>query len=144
MLISMSAQIRRENHLQVITVNTMGISQICQTIKNYFQNVRTPFPQVPRILLVCSMIKRPGLSVVNSVSNITKDLNRIGIPTGTMPDGSTNLTIGFTYAVVNEVYRAIRKDMSIQVGIQPGTLNIVSGPGAGTNVTPGIGLGSAY
>ena len=93
---------------------------------------------------MCSMIKRPGLSVVNSVSNITKDLNRIGIPTGTMPDGSTNLTIGFTYAVVNEVYRAIRKDMSIQVGIQPGTLNIVSGPGAGTNVTPGIGLGSAY
>ena len=27
---------------------------------------------------------------------------------------------------------------------QPGTLNIVGGPGAGTNVTPGMGFGGAY
>ena len=122
----------------------MGIAQICQTIKNYFENVRVPFPQIPRILLVCSMRKRPGLSVINSVSNIVKDLNSLGIPTGPMPDGSANLTVGFTYAMTKELYRAIRRDMSIQVGIQPGTLNIITGPGAGTNATPGVGFGGAY
>ena len=122
----------------------MGISQICQTIKNYFETVRSPFPQVPRILLVCSMIRRPGLSVANSVSKIVKDLNRLGIPTGAMPDGSANLTVGFAFASTKETYRAIRKDMSIQVGIQPGTLNIQAGPFPGTNVTAGMGLGSAY
>lgn len=118
----------------------MGITQICNTIKNYFENIRKPFPQLPRLLLVCSMIKRPGLSVTNSVANIVKDLNKLGIPTGPMPDGSANLTIGFSFASTKEQYRAIRKDMSIQVGFQPGTLDM----GAGTNFTPGIGFGGAY
>ena len=92
----------------------MGIQQICQTIKNYFNNVRPPFPQLPRLLLVCSMIRRPGLSVIQSVANITKDLNKLGIPTGVMPDGSANLTVGFTFANTNEIYRAIKKDASVQ------------------------------
>lgn len=114
----------------------MGIAQICQTINNYFSNVRPPFPQLSRILLVCSMIKRPGLSVLQSVANITKDLNKLGIPTGSMPDGSANLTLAFTFASTKETYRAIKKDMSIQVGIQPGTLaSIGVGASAGGPVT---------
>jgi len=108
----------------------MGIQQICQTIKNYFNNVRPPFPQLPRLLLVCSMIRRPGLSVIQSVANITKDLNKLGIPTGVMPDGSANLTVGFTFANTNEIYRAIKKDASIQVGIQPGSMMLT---GFGSN-----------
>lgn len=108
----------------------MGIEQICKTISNFFNNVRPPFPQLPRLLLVCSMIRRPGLSVIQSVANITKDLNKLGIPTGAMPDGSANLTVGFTFANTNEIYRAIKKDASIQVGIQPGSMMIT---GFGSN-----------
>jgi len=136
----MSVQIRMANNLQLISVKIMGISQICQTIKNYFENIRTPFPQVPRILLVCSMIRRPGLSVVSSVSNVVKDLNRLGIPTEPMPDGSANLTVGFVFSSTKETYRAIRKDMSIQVGIQPGSINNVGT----TNMSPGMGFGAAF
>ena len=33
--------------------------------------------------------------------------------------------------------------MSIQVGFQPGTLNIQAGPFPGTNITPGMGFGDA-
>jgi hypothetical protein len=58
-----------------------------------------------------------------------------------MPDGSANLTVGFAFSSTKETYRAIRKDMSIQVGIQPGTLNIVGGV---TNATTGVGFGGAY
>ncbi len=123
----------------------MGIREICQSITNFlYNNIRTPFPQLPRILMVCSMIKRPGLSVLTSVSNVVKDLNKLGIPTGAMPDGSENLTVGFTLALTKETYRAIRTDMSIQVGIQPGTLDIMAGTIPGTNVTPGVGHGGAY
>ena len=123
----------------------MGIREICQSITNFlYNNIRTPFPQLPRILMVCSMIKRPGLSVLTSVSNVVKDLNKLGIPTGAMPDGSENLTVGFTLALTKETYRAIRSDMSIQVGIQPGTLDIMAGTIPGTNVTPGVGHGGAY
>ena len=108
----------------------MGIEQICKTISNFFNNVRPPFPQLSRLLLVCSMIRRPGLSVIQSVANITKDLNKLGIPTGAMPDGSANLTVGFTFANTNEMYRAIKKDASIQVGIQPGSMMLT---GFGSN-----------
>ena len=125
----------------------MGIQQICQTIKNYFNNVRSPFPQLPRLLLVCSMIRRPGLSVIQSVANITKDLNKLGIPTGSMPDGSANLTVGFTFANTNEIYRAIKKDASVQVGIQPGSMMLTGfgrnagGPVViqGFNTSPSMG-----
>lgn len=108
----------------------MGIEQICKTISNFFNNVRPPFPQLSRLLLVCSMIRRPGLSVIQSVANITKDLNKLGIPTGAMPDGSANLTVAFTFANTNEIYRAIKKDASIQVGIQPGSMMLT---GFGSN-----------
>jgi len=129
----------------------MGIAEICKTISNYFSRVRPPFPQLSRILLICSMIKRPGLSTLQSVANITKDLNKLGIPTGPMPDGSTNLTVAFAFASTKETYRAIKKDMSIQVGIQPGSA-MVMGAGSnaggpvvisGTLTSPGMGYGIA-
>ena len=129
----------------------MGIAQICQTVNNFFNNVRLPFPQISRILLICSMIRRPGLSTIQSVANITKDLNKLGIPTGPMPDGSPNLTVAFAFANTKEIYRGIKKDMSIQVGIQPGTATIfgsganAGGPVAvfGSVITPGMGFGVA-
>lgn len=115
----------------------MGIEQICKTISNFFDNVRPPFPQLPKLLLVCSMIRRPGLSVIQSVANITKDLNKLGIPTGSMPDGSANLTIGFAFATTNEIYRALKNDASVQGGVQTGSLMIQAGPFPGTNIMVG-------
>lgn len=110
----------------------MGIKQICETITNYFRNIREPFPQLNRLLLVCSMIRRPGLSVIQSTANIVKDLNRLGIPTGPMPDGSANLTVGLTFASTKEIYRALKKDVSVQVGLQPGSASVtVAGENAG-------------
>ena len=114
----------------------MGIEQICKTISNFFDNLRPPFPQLSRVLLVCSMIRRPGLSTIQSVSNIVKDLNRLGIPTGPMPDGSANLTVAFTFANTKEIYRGIKKDASIQVGFQPGSLMLTAfGANAGGPIT---------
>ncbi len=108
----------------------MSIEQICKTISNLFNNVRPPYPQLNRLLMLCSMIRRPGLSVIQSVANITKDLNKLGIPTGSMPDGSANLTVAFTFANTKEYYRGIKHDMTIQTTTQPGSASFV---GTGTN-----------
>ena len=113
----------------------MGIQQICQSIKNYFNNVRPPFPQLPRLLLVCSMMRRPGLSTIQSTANIVKDLNKLGIPTGPMPDGSVNLTVGFAFANTKEIFRALKSDASVQGGIMNGTLQIL--PNIMSNITNG-------
>jgi hypothetical protein len=82
-------------------------------------------------------MKRPGLSTVVSVSNIVKDLNMMGIPTGPMPDGSPNLTVAHTYAVTKELYRALKLDAVVQIGIGPAALNIQAGPYMGTNINTG-------
>ena len=128
----------------------MSIKQICESITKLFTNALPPFPQLPRILLVCSMIKRQGLSAIRSTSNIVKDLNKLGIPTGTMPDGSPNLTVAFAFASTKENFRALKKDASVQVGVQPGSM-MITGFGAnaggpvniqGVNTSPSIAVGA--
>ena len=140
MLTSTSAVIREVMNLLLKNVKYMGIEQICKTITNFFDNVRPPFPQLNRLLLVCSMMRRPGLSTIQSAANIVKDLNKLGIPTGPMPDGSANLTVGLVFANTKEVYRALGKDSVTQVGTIPGSYNIV-GNGTGTNINFGISVG---
>jgi hypothetical protein len=110
----------------------MGIEQICKTISNFFNNVRPPFPQLSGVLLVCSMIRRPGLSTIQSTANIVKDLNRLGIPTGPMPDGSANLTVGVMFASTKEQFRALKEDASVQGAMTPFSANVVvTGVGGG-------------
>jgi hypothetical protein len=126
------------------------IQSICDAITNFMDKYRHPFPQLSRALLVCSVPKRPGLSTIYSVSNIVKDLNKLGIPTGPMPDGTPNLTVAFVYATTKEIYRAMKKDAAVQSGFQPGTVSFF-GTGAnaggpveiyGTNLTFGDGHGT--
>lgn len=105
----------------------MGISEICQSIKNFFETERPPVQQLPRPLLACSLMKRPGLSTIVSVANIVKDLNAMGIPTGANPDGSTNLTVAVTYAIIKETFRALKLDAVVQVGTAPGAADIMVG-----------------
>ena len=128
----------------------MSIKQICESITKLFTNALPPFPQLPRILLVCSMIKRQGLSAIRSTSNIVKDLNKLGIPSGPMPDGSPNLTVAFAFASTKENFRALKKDASVQVGVQPGSM-MITGFGAnaggpvniqGVNTSPSIAVGA--
>ena len=128
----------------------MSIKQICESITKLFTNALPPFPQLPRILLVCSMIKRQGLSAIRSTSNIVKALNKLGIPTGPMPDGSPNLTVAFAFASTKENFRALKKDASVQVGVQPGSM-MITGFGAnaggpvniqGVNTSPSIAVGA--
>ena len=120
----------------------MGIRQICNTIKNYFNKTRTAFPSLSGLLIACSMCKRPGLSTIQSTANIVVDLAKLGIPTGTMPEGCPNMSVGVTYAQTKEIFRAIRKDASGQIAFMPGSINFaitgsVIGGATGTNVNTG-------
>lgn len=122
----------------------MGIEQICNSIKNVFQTVRPPVSQISRILVVCAMLKRPGLSTIVSASNVIKDLNKLGIPTGPMPNGEPNHTILNVYSIFKEDHRAKRFDMSIQTGITPGSMPIQAGQFLGMNLLTGQGHGIAF
>lgn len=82
------------------------------------------------------MVKRPGMSAIHSTANIIKDLSKLGIPTGPMPDGSPNMTVAVMFSSTKENQRTLKEDASIQVGIQPGTMAITGfGANAGGPVT---------
>ena len=117
----------------------MGIQQICNTIKNYFKNVRKEYPALPGILIVCSMVKRPGLSTIQSTANIVNGLAKLGIPTGPMPEGCPNMTVGYSYAQTKEIFRAIKQDASGQLAFQPGSIDFVVGGGSGTGTNLNTG-----
>ena len=112
----------------------MSIKQICDAITKLFTNALPPFPQIPRTLLVCSAIKRPGLSAIRSTANIVKSLSKLGIPTGSMPDGSPNLTVAFVFSNTKENQRAVKNDASVQVGTAASSM-VFRGSGANAAIT---------
>ena len=102
----------------------MSIETIADKIKSLINTARKPFPLFPAIIMICSCIKRPGLSSIVSAANIIATNAKIGIPTGKNPDGSPNLINAFVKNMVDEVVRAIQNDMQVQVAFKPGDIQI--------------------
>jgi hypothetical protein len=114
----------------------MGIEQICDAIRNLFDKIRPAAAAIPGIIMVCSLLKRPGLSVMVSAGNIIKRQSEFGAPTGMAPDGTPNMMNGLIVTIVDEVYRALREDANIQVAYGPGTINVTAtGANSGGPVT---------
>ena len=129
-----------------MNVNIMNINSICNTIRTTFESVvRSPAKTIPVILLVCSFARRPGLSVIVSTAKIIEALSKKGIPTDNLPDGQPNFTNKLVHGIVTEVYRAIKEDMNIQVGLGPASINIMAnGSNAGGPVvSTGFNVGWA-
>lgn len=127
----------------------LGISQIGQSFKTVFSGLRKPANIIPSIIMLCAMVRRPGLSCMVSTSNIIQDVAKRGCPTGDLPDGSKNLMNELIASIVCEIIRAMKEDSNIQIGFSPGafTINATGGNAGGpinvtgTNITPGRGVG---
>lgn len=115
----------------------LGLETITNSIKNLFNSsLRNPAKIIPGIILICSLARRPGLSCLISFGNIIQEMDKNGIPTDNLPDGTPNLMNKMVKSVVCEVFRALKEDANIQVGIAPGTVNIMAtGGNAGGPVT---------
>lgn len=105
----------------------IGIESITKAFQNLFDsNMRKPAAPISAMILACSLSKRPGMSVVVSTSNIINELSKQGFPTEDLPDGTPNFMNRLVHAVVEEVYRAIKFDSSIQGGMSPGSLSVTT------------------
>ena len=107
----------------------MNIAQITDKINSFFSTLDAKLTKVipmPAILLLCAAMSRPGLSALRSLSNVCKMFEEMGIPTGPNPDGSPNLIVAASHAILTEVYRAIEEDAVVQGGIASGEMMIVS------------------
>lgn len=107
----------------------MNINQITDKINDFFKAMDAKLTKVipmPAILLLCAAVSRPGLSPLRSLSNVCKMFEEMGIPTGPNPDGSPNLIVAASHAILREVYRAMAEDAVAQGGVAPGEMMIVS------------------
>lgn len=115
----------------------LGIESVTNAIRDLFDNkLRSAATIIPGIIMICSLAKRPGLSCLISFGNIVQELEKSGMPTGPLPDGTPNMMNKMVHHVVCEVFRALKEDANIQVALPPGSVNIVAtGGNSGGPVT---------
>lgn len=105
----------------------LGVESVTNAIRDLFNNkLRKAANVIPGIIMICSLAKRPGLSCMLSFGNIIQEMEKDGIPTVPLPDGSPNLMNKMVHHIVCETFRALKEDANIQVAIAPGSINVVA------------------
>lgn len=93
---------------------------------------------------------RPGLNSEILANSIASRFKEIGIPSGPLINGATNVMEAFVVIICEEIITALQDDMRIDIGVFPGgTINAnganVGGPvvSIGTTITAQEGIGIA-
>lgn len=107
----------------------MTIKTICDSINKLINTVRQPMNTIPAAILVCSAIKRPGMSAMLIASEIIRRQSEAGAPFGPSKDGSSNIAEAMERIRVEEIIKAIKTCSRVQIGIPIGGIQF-SGTGA--------------
>lgn len=127
----------------------LNLNTITNVINGALNGIKTPASVLPPFLLLCTAIKRSGMSASRTASSAIAGNASLGIKTSENPDGSPNMVNEFTYNIVNSVIDALKTDAVIHVAIPAGSLSIQSnganagGPvvSIGTNITNTVAYG---
>ena len=87
---------------------------------------------LPAVLLLCTSLRRPGLSAMDITAQFITEMGNLGIPTGPNPDGSPNLINALAYAYSDVLVKNIKLNGYVQFGLAPGTVSL-----------KGVGMSSA-
>lgn len=122
------------------------IKSISDQITKVFSAIRTPMPYISGLILACGAVNRPGLSAQIVASNIIRRQGEAGIPGGPAADGSANLSEAMEVIRVEEIFKAIKNDAGVQIGIPIGGIKITGTAANGlvsgfnTNSAHGVGV----
>ena len=128
------------------------IDKIYDTIMTAFSAVRKPLMPISAALIAGGSITRPGLSAIMIASNIIRRQSEAGAYFGPLKDGSANVSEAMERIRVEEIVKAIKEDMKVEIAIPPGGISITGTGNAlgipainitGTNINPVHGDGIA-
>lgn len=124
----------------------MDLKAICDGILSVIEKVRVPFTYIPATILVCSAIKRPGLSAMVIASNIIRRQSEAGAPCGPSADGSANIAEAMERIRVEEMVKALKMDARIQIGVPIGGIQIMAtgGNAGGPIEVTGFNINNAH
>lgn len=112
------------------------IDKIIDKVNGVFDKIMTPAKTLPKLLLLCTILKRPGASALNAAARIIHNNGAMNISTESGPDGSTNYINAYTYNIVKEVFREIKLHGVVHCVLPKGALQMVgTGANAGGPVT---------
>lgn len=126
------------------------IQQISDTIRQGIDKIlRKPLKWLPLSLLICEVLRRPGMSAIALTSAILDKMKEKGLPTDRLPDGSEAPINQFVRIISESIITEIKDNARVSIANQPGTQSVVGvGANAGgpitvhsTNITPLGGFG---
>lgn len=110
----------------------MTIANIAKSLTRMMESVRLPVQTIPAIMLICSVIKRPGLSAMLAAAEAIQGQTEFGAPTGDLPDGQPNMMNAMMYKLTKSIYKDITRNGVVQVSIPMGAIQVtVTGGNAG-------------
>jgi hypothetical protein len=99
----------------------MALNNIIQNLTSFIQTkLSIPLTPIPAIMLICSTIKRPGLSTMLITSRAINKMGEKGVPIGVNIDGSPNMMNQLIYVIVDEIVNALKMEGKVEVSIPPG------------------------
>lgn len=112
------------------------IDKVAKFIEKTINKIPSPAQVLPDELLLCTAIRRPGLSAYKIASEAITNNHALGIPTEPNEDGSPNLINQYTYNIVKCIVDGIKNDAVVQAALPAGSLMIqATGGNAGGPVT---------
>lgn len=123
------------------------VQKLTQFLSKY---MAPPLASIPAFMLICTSIKRPGLSPIQITGRVINRMGEKGMLIGANIDGSDNKMNQMVYMIVDEMVKAIQLDAKVDVGIAPGAITTqgVAPPGGGpvtsTNLLPGSATGIMF
>lgn len=122
------------------------IQTIADGIGAAFDFVRPALVPIPPLIMVCSVMQRPGLSAIALAAAIIRRLPEAGINTDALADGSQNKVTAFVRVFAEEIVNEFKDNARIDVVIPPGILtSFGTGANSGgpisvfsTNTTPSV------
>lgn len=101
----------------------MAMNNIIQRLSSFIQNkLSIPLIPISAIMLLCSTIKRPGMSPMLITAKIIDQLGEKGIPIGVNIDGSPNLMNQMYFTMVDQIINSIKMDGKVEIAISPGAI----------------------
>ena len=99
------------------------LETIIKSIKNSVSTGKfKPAKLLPGALLLCTALKRPGLSAMDIAAEYIRLNGELGIPTGANTDGSPNLINASAYAFSKTFVKAYKMNGGVNVAIAPGSI----------------------
>ena len=110
----------------------MNLLTIASSLQKMIEAIRLPIPIIPAIMIICSVIKRPGLSAIMTASNAIAGQSEFNAPIGDLPDGTPNMMNAMMYKLTQCIYKDITRNGVVQIAIPIGGIQVtVTGANAG-------------